>query len=177
MASRTRPAAYTADISSIAKFLTEDNVAELTKRLSLSAGHAVFFGAGEFNEVSKITSGAGGGRALGGFCWIVDFPMHERDEETGKIDFSHNPFLMPQGRLQALKNQDPWTSWAGRTSSAMGRVPGRGVADHGPSLPLWSRPVRAAASRRAITAGPGPAIINRASGEGDSGFDLGIPSA
>ncbi|CAM5452721.1 hypothetical protein SALBM311S_04575 [Streptomyces alboniger] len=61
--------------------------------------------------------------------------------------------------------------------SPCGRVPGRGAADHGPSLPLWSRPVRGAASRRAITAGPGPASLNRASGEGDSGHDLGIPSA
>src|SRR6185436_2609087 len=43
------------------------------------------------------------------FCWIVDFPMYERDEETGKIDFSHNPFSMPQGGLHALETQDPLT--------------------------------------------------------------------
>ena len=43
------------------------------------------------------------------FCWIVDFPMYEADEETGKIDFSHNPFSMPQGGLEALENQDPLT--------------------------------------------------------------------
>ncbi len=41
------------------------------------------------------------------FCWIVDFPMYERDEETGKIDFSHNPFSMPQGGLQALRDAGP----------------------------------------------------------------------
>ncbi|MDQ7080141.1 MAG: aspartate--tRNA ligase, partial [Paracoccaceae bacterium] len=41
------------------------------------------------------------------FCWIVDFPMYELDEETGKLDFSHNPFSMPQGGLEALENQDP----------------------------------------------------------------------
>jgi aspartyl-tRNA synthetase len=41
------------------------------------------------------------------FCWIVDFPMYERDEETGRIDFSHNPFSMPQGGLEALETQDP----------------------------------------------------------------------
>ncbi len=61
--------------------------------------------------------------------------------------------------------------------SISGRVPGRGVADHGPSLAFWSRPVRAAASRRAIIAGPGPASLNGASGEGDSARALGIPSA
>jgi hypothetical protein len=62
-------------------------------------------------------------------------------------------------------------------AAVSGRVPGRGVADHGPSLPLRSRPVRAAASLREITAGPGPASLNRTSGEGDSGRDLGIPPA
>ncbi|MFJ6727710.1 MULTISPECIES: aspartate--tRNA ligase [unclassified Streptomyces] len=100
----------------IAKFLTEDDVAELTKRLSLAAGHAVFFGAGEFDEVSKIMGAVRveAARRAGHFeenvfrfCWIVDFPMYEKDEETGKIDFSHNPFSMPQGGMDALENQDP----------------------------------------------------------------------
>ncbi|GAA2898894.1 aspartate--tRNA ligase [Streptomyces mexicanus] len=100
----------------IAKFLTEDNVAELTKRLSLAPGHAVFFGAGEFDEVSKIMGAVRVEAAKRAghfeenvfrFCWIVDFPMFEKDEETGKIDFSHNPFSMPQGGMEALENQDP----------------------------------------------------------------------
>ncbi|MET9355193.1 aspartate--tRNA ligase [Streptomyces sp. NPDC006617] len=100
----------------IAKFLTEENVAELTKRLSLAPGHAVFFGAGEFDEVSKIMGAVRVEAAKRAghfeenvfrFCWIVDFPMYEKDEETGKIDFSHNPFSMPQGGMDALENQDP----------------------------------------------------------------------
>ncbi|MGW4271367.1 aspartate--tRNA ligase [Streptomyces seoulensis] len=100
----------------IAKFLTEDDVAELTKRLSLAPGHAVFFGAGEFDEVSKIMGAVRVEAAKRAgqfeedvfrFCWIVDFPMYEKDEETGRIDFSHNPFSMPQGGLDALENQDP----------------------------------------------------------------------
>ncbi|WP_217140434.1 aspartate--tRNA ligase [Streptomyces sp. AC627_RSS907] len=100
----------------IAKFLTEENVAELTKRLSLAPGHAVFFGAGEFDEVSKIMGAVRveAARRAGHFeenvfrfCWIVDFPMYEKDEDTGKIDFSHNPFSMPQGGMEALENQDP----------------------------------------------------------------------
>lgn len=41
------------------------------------------------------------------FCWIVDFPMFEKDEETGKIEFSHNPFSMPQGGMEALLNKNP----------------------------------------------------------------------
>ncbi|MEU0740083.1 aspartate--tRNA ligase [Streptomyces sp. NPDC006134] len=100
----------------IAKFLTEDNVAELTKRISLAPGHAVFFGAGEFDEVSKIMGAVRVEAAKRAghfeenvfrFCWIVDFPMYEKDEETGKIDFSHNPFSMPQGGMEALQSQDP----------------------------------------------------------------------
>ena len=43
------------------------------------------------------------------FCWIIDFPMYERNEETGQIEFSHNPFSMPQGGLEALETQDPLT--------------------------------------------------------------------
>ena len=43
------------------------------------------------------------------FCWIVDFPMYERDPDTGKIEFSHNPFSMPQGGLEALETKDPLT--------------------------------------------------------------------
>ncbi|WP_320774056.1 aspartate--tRNA ligase [Streptomyces sp. CRN 30] len=100
----------------IAKFLTEENVTELTKRLGLAAGHAVFFGAGEFDEVSKIMGAVRVEAAKRAghfesdvfrFCWIVDFPMYEKDEETGKIDFSHNPFSMPQGGMEALQSSDP----------------------------------------------------------------------
>ncbi|MGW7085131.1 aspartate--tRNA ligase [Streptomyces sp. NPDC054871] len=100
----------------IAKFLTEANVEELTKRLGLEAGHAVFFGAGEFEEISKIMSAVRveaakrAGHFEEGvfrFCWIVDFPMYEKDEDTGKIDFSHNPFSMPQGGMKDLEEKDP----------------------------------------------------------------------
>ncbi|MEE1817918.1 aspartate--tRNA ligase [Streptomyces sp. NPDC004288] len=100
----------------IAKFLTEENVKVLSERLGLAPGHAIFFGAGEFDEVSKIMGPVRVEAAKRAgqfeenvfrFAWIVDFPMYERDEETGKIDFSHNPFSMPQGGLEALETQDP----------------------------------------------------------------------
>jgi aspartyl-tRNA synthetase len=45
------------------------------------------------------------------FHWIVDFPMYEADEKTGKIDFSHNPFSMPQGGMEAFNGPDPLKSW------------------------------------------------------------------
>lgn len=100
----------------IAKFLTDDNVKALTDALGLAPGHAVFFGAGEYDEVSKIMGAVRVEAAKRAghfeenvfrFCWIVDFPMFEKDEETGKIEFSHNPFSMPQGGLEALRTKDP----------------------------------------------------------------------
>lgn len=100
----------------IAKFLTEQDVKALTEALGLAPGHAVFFGAGEFDEVSKIMGAVRVEAAKRAghfeenvfrFCWIVDFPMFEKDEETGKIEFSHNPFSMPQGGLEALNTMDP----------------------------------------------------------------------
>ncbi|MEV5486268.1 MULTISPECIES: aspartate--tRNA ligase [Streptomyces] len=100
----------------IAKFLTEDDIKSLVVALDLKPGHAVFFGAGEFDEVSKIMGAVRveaakrAGHFVEGefrFCWIVDFPMFEKDEDTGKIEFSHNPFSMPQGGLEALETKDP----------------------------------------------------------------------
>ncbi|MGW7572657.1 aspartate--tRNA ligase [Streptomyces sp. NPDC054765] len=100
----------------IAKFLTEDDIKALVAALDLKPGHAVFFGAGEFDEVSKIMGAVRveaakrAGRFVEDefrFCWIVDFPMFEKDEDTGKIEFSHNPFSMPQGGLEALETKDP----------------------------------------------------------------------
>ncbi|MBT2384349.1 aspartate--tRNA ligase [Streptomyces sp. ISL-11] len=100
----------------IAKFLSEEDVKALTEALGLVPGHAVFFGAGDFDEVSKIMGAVRVEAAKRAghfeenvfrFCWIVDFPMFEKDEETGKIEFSHNPFSMPQGGLEALETMDP----------------------------------------------------------------------
>ncbi|WP_026328571.1 aspartate--tRNA ligase [Streptomyces sulphureus] len=100
----------------IAKFLTEEDVLALTGKLGLKPGHAVFFGAGEPGEVAQIMGAVRveAAKRTGHFeenayrfCWIVDFPMFEKDEETGEIAFSHNPFSMPQGGLEALRSKDP----------------------------------------------------------------------
>ncbi|BBA98837.1 putative aspartyl-tRNA synthetase [Actinacidiphila reveromycinica] len=100
----------------IAKFLTEDDTAALLAAVGAKAGTAIFFGAGEFDEVSKIMGPVRveAARRAGQFdegvfrfCWIVDFPMFERNEDTGAIEFSHNPFSMPQGGLEALRTKDP----------------------------------------------------------------------
>lgn len=100
----------------IAKFLTEENVSALLSALDAKPGAAIFFGAGDFDEVSKIMGAVRveAARRTGHFeenvfrfCWIVDFPMYEKDEDTGRIEFSHNPFSMPQGGLEALETKDP----------------------------------------------------------------------
>ncbi len=81
-------------------------------------GDAVFFAAGPRDTAPKFAGsvrtrlGTDLGLIAAGqfrFCWITDFPMYELNEETGKIDFSHNPFSMPQGGMEALNTQDPLT--------------------------------------------------------------------
>jgi aspartyl-tRNA synthetase len=100
----------------IAKFLSEENVKALLGAVGAEPGTAIFFGAGEYDEVSKIMGAVRveAARRTGHFeedvfrfCWVVDFPMFERNEDTGAIEFSHNPFSMPQGGLSALENQHP----------------------------------------------------------------------
>jgi len=102
----------------IANNLAPEEIARIAQLSGLGAGDVVFFAAGPKAEAEKLAGAArtriGGELGLveeGGFrfCWIVDFPMYERSEETGEIEFSHNPFSMPQGGLDALESQDPLT--------------------------------------------------------------------
>src|SRR3954463_8397519 len=100
----------------IANNLSPDEVARIAELSGVGAGDVVFFAAGPKPEAERLAGAARMriGRELGlveegafRFCWIVDFPMYERNEETGQIEFSHNPFSMPQGGLEALETQDP----------------------------------------------------------------------
>ena len=100
----------------IAKNLEADRVEAIRAACNLNPGDAVFFAAGNREETPKFAGKVRTklGEELGliaqdefRFCWIVDFPMYERNEETGQIDFSHNPFSMPQGGLEALNSVDP----------------------------------------------------------------------
>jgi len=102
----------------IAKFLSDEKRAELVSAVNAKGGDAIFF---------VSTHAAGVGRPVDGlraylgreldiiesntykFCWITDFPFFERDPETGQVTFSHNPFSMPQGGLDALNTRDPLT--------------------------------------------------------------------
>ena len=102
----------------IAKNLDPGRTEAIRAACRLETGDSVFFVAGKPEDAPKF---AGSVRARLGaelgliaqdafeFCWVVDFPMYELDEETKQIAFSHNPFSMPQGGLEALNTQDPLT--------------------------------------------------------------------
>ena len=102
----------------IARNLEADRAEAIRVACGLNAGDAVFFAAGKKDDAAKF---AGTVRTRLGqelnliapgdfkFCWVTDFPMFEYNEDDKKIDFSHNPFSMPQGGLEALNNQDPLT--------------------------------------------------------------------
>ena len=100
----------------IAKFITEDILKGLEEKLGAKIGDSIFFIADKLETAQKI---AGQVRIeLGNrldlleknvyrFCYIVDFPMYEYNEDEGKVDFNHNPFSMPQGGMEALETKDP----------------------------------------------------------------------
>ena len=100
----------------IAKNLGAEKTDAIMAQLGLGQGDAVFFAAGDPKVFAKF---AGTARTKVGtdlklvdedrfeFVWIVDFPMFEMNEETNHVDFSHNPFSMPQGELEALNTRDP----------------------------------------------------------------------
>ena len=101
---------------SLSKKLTDDEAAVLTSAVGAEIGDAVLVVVGPAAKASTVLGEqrAALGRELGlgdpgalSFCWVVDFPMFEPDEQNGGWQFSHNPFSMPQGGLDALKTQDP----------------------------------------------------------------------
>jgi aspartyl-tRNA synthetase len=101
--------------SPIVKFLSETEQAKIKTDLGIETGDVVFFAAGTWEKTCKamgaIRNYFGKTYALDkeelAFCWIVDFPMFEWSDDEKKIDFSHNPFSMPQGGMDALLNKDP----------------------------------------------------------------------
>jgi aspartyl-tRNA synthetase len=100
----------------IAKNHGEEGMTALAEAMGLGPDDGIFFAAGKEAEATKL---AGLARTRVGeqldlldknafrFCWIVDFPMFEYNDEQKKVDFSHNPFSMPQGELEALETKDP----------------------------------------------------------------------
>jgi len=103
-------------VGPVARNLGPEATEAVRLELGLGDGDAVFFVCGLPRQFIPFAAAARLrlGRALGltrdgvfEFCWIVDFPMYELNEETGQVEFSHNPFSMPQGGLAALEQQDP----------------------------------------------------------------------
>ncbi|MEM1267470.1 MAG: aspartate--tRNA ligase [Pseudomonadota bacterium] len=100
----------------LARNIGPERTEAIRTQLGLGVGDAAFFLGGYATDFEAVAGKARNviGEELGltarnrfDFCWIVDFPMYEKDPETGALDFSHNPFSMPQGGLEALESQDP----------------------------------------------------------------------
>lgn len=100
----------------IAKYFSAEKMAELKALYGVNEGDAVIFTGGAEKVLNKFAGKLRNkiGEELGLFdynsfklCWIVDFPMYEENDETGEIEFSHNPFSMPQGGMDALQNKHP----------------------------------------------------------------------
>lgn len=100
----------------IAKNLDAERIEQIKRIAGVSDGDGIFFACGKELAAAEL---AGKARNIVGtdldiceknvfkFCWVIDFPMYEYDEKEKKLDFSHNPFSMPQGGLDALENMDP----------------------------------------------------------------------
>ncbi len=100
----------------IGKFFSQDALVEIMKKTNSEIGDSIFMACGKQDELEKITALARDKIAkdldlidenVFAFCWIVDYPMFEKDESTNKIEFSHNPFSMPQGDLSEKDFENP----------------------------------------------------------------------
>ena len=100
----------------VGKFFSNEALEEIMKITGAEVGDSIFFACGKINDVEKITSLARDKIAkdlnlidenIFAFCWIVDYPMFEKNEITNKIEFSHNPFSMPQGDIDKIDFENP----------------------------------------------------------------------
>jgi len=100
----------------VGKFFSKEALEEIMKITGAEVGDSIFFACGKINDVEKITSQARDKIAkdldlidenIFAFCWIVDYPMFEKNEVTNKIEFSHNPFSMPQGDIKDVDFDNP----------------------------------------------------------------------
>jgi len=100
----------------VGKFFSEEALEEIMKITGAEIGDSIFFACGKINDVEKITSQARDkiGKDLDlidenifAFCWIIDYPMFKKNEVTNKIEFSHNPFSMPQGNIKDIDFDNP----------------------------------------------------------------------
>jgi aspartyl-tRNA synthetase len=160
----------------LAKYLPEAQRERIFERAGVKKGDAVFFVAGPAKTLMRPIDGlrAHLGRELNliepdayRFCWITDFPFYELDEETGQVAFSHNPFSMPQGGLEALETQDPLTIKAFQYDIVCNGVElsSGAIRNHRPDLML----------RAFQIAGYGPEEVERRFGGMLAAFRYGAP--
>ena len=100
----------------VGKFFSEDSLKQIMKNCNMEIGDSIFLACGKENEIEKILSLARNkiaqdlniiNKDIFAFCWIVDYPMYEFDENSKKIVFSHNPFSMPQGDIKKINYDKP----------------------------------------------------------------------
>jgi aspartyl-tRNA synthetase len=130
----------------IAKFFTNEALEELKTAANLQAGDAIFLVCDKESAAAKMA-----GKARNKICddigdikeentfkflWVVDFPMYEEDEKTGKLDFAHNPFTMPQGGLEALQNKAPLDILANQYDAVCNgfEICSGGIRNHRPDI-------------------------------------------
>jgi len=100
----------------VGKFFSKEALEEIMKITGADIGDSIFFACGKINDVERITSQARDKIAkdldlidlnIFAFCWIIDYPMFEKNEVTNKVEFSHNPFSMPQGNIKDIDFNNP----------------------------------------------------------------------
>ena len=131
--------------SSIAKFFSDAELAEIVKTMGAKDGDAIFFGADTRTTVNKVLGQLRIAFAdhfelkdpnVVALCWIIDFPFYEWDEKTKKLDFGHNPFSMPKGGLASLKSEDKLGIVADQYDMVMNgyEICSGGVRNHNPDV-------------------------------------------
>ena len=162
--------------SPIVKFLSRETIDALKEQGGVEDGDALFFLADKEKLVSKV--GGAVITELGKklelidpnvykFCWIVDFPMFETDEETGAVVFSHNPFSMPQGGMDALQNKEPLDILAWQYDIVCNGIElsSGAIRNHRPEIMYKAFEI----------AGYGPEVVNEKFGGMINAFKLGAP--
>ena len=160
----------------IAKFLDAERLAALKAATGAGDGDAVFFSAGKAADAAKLAGLARTRIATEldlieqkafKFCWIVDFPMYEWDETTQSIAFSHNPFSMPQGGLEALTGKDPLDVLAFQYAIVCNGVElsSGAIRNHKPEIMLKAFEI----------AGYGPEVVEKKFGGMLNAFRYGAP--
>ncbi len=100
----------------VGKFFSKESLEEIMKKTSAKVGDSIFMACGKKKDLERITSLARDKIAkdlnliddnVFAFCWVVDYPMFEKNDQTSKIEFSHNPFSMPQGDIKKLNFEKP----------------------------------------------------------------------